>query len=162
MLNKFCIKLIILENILLNLNMDVEHQGKINNVLQKFNRQISKIFKVIDRLYPDDNAINHIKNVIQLAREEMPERLITEGGEKLWDNREKIIEWDVEFFLRPGNMSRYAGNEKSRSEVEGMRTFVGREYKNLTDDEIVFVWDTVNSMLKCVIEYRILKGEYIE
>jgi hypothetical protein len=142
--------------------MDVKKQGDINNILQKFNRQIAKIFKVLDRVFPDDRAdMCHIKQVLQIAREEMPERLITEGGDKLWDNRERIIARDVDFFLQENNMSKYAGSEKTKSEVNTMVKFVGREYNNLTVDEMNFVWDTVHNMLKCVIEYRIIMGDYI-
>lgn len=142
--------------------MDNVRQKNINDILQKFNRQIAKIFKVLDRMYPNDVNIVHVKNVLRIAREEMPERLITEGGEKLWDNKDKIIERDVDFFLRPNNMSKYAGSEKTRSEVETMRAFVGREYKNLSAEEVEFIWGAVNSMLKCVVEYRIITGEYVE
>ena len=142
--------------------MNSDKQRKISDILQQFNRQVAKIFKVIDKYHPDNVDIQHVKQILSLCRDITPDRIIREAGEKLWDQRENIMKRDVYFFFRPDNMSRYAGDKETKDLVEAIVTFVRDEYNTLKPDEIEYIWNCVNLMLKHTIEFKIIQGEYVE
>jgi Ca2+-binding EF-hand superfamily protein len=142
--------------------MDLKKQGAISNVLQKFNRQVAKIFKIIDKHNPGNSDIEHVKTIIRLCRDITPDRVIREAGDKMWDQREKIIERDLTYFTKPNNMSTYAGDEKTKDLVDSIILFGKEECDKLSSDEMDYMWSCVNAMLTYVIEYRILQGDYTE
>jgi hypothetical protein len=80
--------------------------------------------------------------------------------DKLWDNKDKIIERDLAFLINKKVTSKYIKDDSRKEWMEGMIDFVRNRYTDLSPDELEYVWKCINNMLQAVIKYRILKDDF--
>jgi hypothetical protein len=143
--------------------MDTKKEKEVSDVIQYFNRQMSNIFKVIDN---KDDSINHnpdvdwVRRITKILRNENPPYMLERSIDKLWDNKDKIIERDSAFLLNKKVTSKYVKDDSRKEWIEGMIDFVRNRYTDLSPDELEHVWKCINNMLQAVIKYRILKDDF--
>ena len=70
---------------------------EISDLLQIFNRQISRVFKIIDKIVPNDKNMDLAKIVIRRLRFENPPAVLDKCVDKIWDHKDQIMNKDVEF-----------------------------------------------------------------
>jgi hypothetical protein len=143
--------------------MNNKKEKQISDVIQYFNRQVSNIFKVIDS--QDDSVSNNpdvdwLRRVTKIIRNENPPYMLERAVDKLWDNKDKIIERDSAFLINKKMTSKYIKNDSRKEWMEGMMDFVRNRYTDLSPDETECVWKCINNMLQAVIKYRILKDDF--
>ena len=66
--------------------MDMQKEKKISDIILTFNSQVSKLMKVMEAMAPNHSKINWFKRVSKIARDEIPNILIAESKDKIWDN----------------------------------------------------------------------------
>lgn len=143
--------------------MDTKKEKEVSDVIQYFNRQVSNVFKVIDNKY---DSINHnpdidwIRRITKILRNENPPYMIERSVDKLWDNKDKIIERDSDFLVNKKVTSKYIKDDSRKEWMEGMIDFIRNRYTELSPDDLEHVWKCVNNMLQAVIKYRILKDDF--
>jgi hypothetical protein len=140
----------------------MDNTEKIQKIHQKFNRHLFKIFKVADKYHPNNIDLQHAKSMARIARDMAPERIMDEAGSKLWDQKDNIIKRNTKFFLEADNLSNYANDKKTKDFVESMISFIRQEYTKISPEDLSNIWDYVNTMLRCTIEYKMINKEYIQ
>jgi len=143
--------------------MDTKKEKEVSDVIQYFNRQVSNVFKVIDN---KDDSISHnpdvdwVRRITKILRNENPPYMLERAVDKLWDNKDKIIERDSVFLLNKKVTSKYIKDDSRKEWIEGMVDFIKNRYTDLSPDELGHVWKCINNMLQAVIKYRILKDDF--
>lgn len=140
--------------------MDNARQKKISDILQTFMRQISQILKIAKQIEPNDINIEWLQRVVRIARDENPLMLIDKCVDKFWDNRLKIMERDTSFFVDTNAVDKYIKHDKNREWFMPMVQMIRKKLKLLTDEQTTYIWDRLNTMLKNVIEYKLLTEDY--
>lgn len=142
--------------------MDYKKEKDVSDVIQYFNRQVSNIFKVIDN---KDDSIQHnpdvdwVRRITKIVRNENPPYMLEKSIDKLWDNKDAIIERNVDFF-NSEITGKYIKNDERKEWMEGLVGFVRSRYAALQTDELDHVWNCINNMLQAVIKYRILRDDF--
>ena len=143
--------------------MNSDKQKKISDILQQFNRQISQILKIAKNVEKNKNNIDieWIQRVLRILRNENPPLILEKCIDKYWDNREKIIARDIDFFMC-GNSSygKFIKDDNRKDWIEGIINMLKNTQKLLTDEQRTYIWDRLNTMLQCIIEYRIIVGDF--
>jgi|SaaInlV_165m_DNA_1040744.scaffolds.fasta_scaffold124643_1 hypothetical protein len=139
--------------------MNLREQKEISSILSLFNRQISRIIKVIETVEKDNIDLECIKRVLRIARDEKPTFVIESCIDKFWQNREKIIQKDREFFIK-NKFDKFIKDDENKEWIEGIITLIKQKQSELDDDEITYLWECINTMLQCIIKYRIVMKDY--
>jgi hypothetical protein len=141
--------------------MNTNEQKKISDILQKFNRQTSQILKIIKSIEKDNIDVEWVQRVLRILRNENPPLVLEKCIDKFWSNRTKIIERDIEFFTN-GNKaySAFIKEDERKEWIEGIVSMIQKKQKLLTEEQNKYIWDRLNTMLECIIEYRILVGDF--
>ena len=143
--------------------MDHKKEKEINDIIQYFNRQVSNIFKVIDG--KDDSIINNldvdwVRRVTKIIRNENPPYMLEKSVDKLWENRDAIIDKNADFLLKKEVTNKYIKNDERKEWMEGMIDFIRHKYTSLNDTELEYLWKCINAMLQSVVKYRIIKNDF--
>jgi hypothetical protein len=141
--------------------MDSNKQKKISDIIQTFNRQISQILKIVNNVQKNNIDVEWFQRILRIIRNENPPLVLEKCIDKFWDNREKIINRDVIFFMNGKQAySKFIKNDERKEWIEGLIDLIQLKYKKLTNEQTVYIWDKLNSMLQCIIQYRILIGDF--
>jgi hypothetical protein len=141
--------------------MNSNKQKKISDILQKFNRQTSQILKIIKSIEKDNVDIEWIQRILRILRNENPPLVLEKCIDKFWSNRKKIIERDTDFFTDGNNAYKTFIKEDERKEwIQGIIDMIKKKQKSLTEEQRTYIWDRLNNMLECIIEYRIVVGDF--
>lgn len=133
----------------------------INDVIRFFNRQVGKIFKFIDNSgdYADNPTLDKIRILVKVSKAIEPAEMLERSLEKLWNNRDAIIEHDIEFFKSSGVMYKHIKDDQNKEWLTGITDFVLEQYDVFNDDELESIWSYINNMLEAAIKYRLLTGK---
>lgn len=141
--------------------MNSDRQKKISNILQRFNRQTSQILKIMKIIEKNNMDIEWVQRILRILRNENPPLVLEKCIDKFWDNREKIIARDVDFFLAGNNAyDKFIKNDERKEWIEGIIDMIKKKQKLLTEEQRDYIWDRLNNMLQCIIEYRITVGDF--
>ncbi len=137
---------------------DDDKYKKIGDTINYFNRQVMQVFKFIDSMddYKDNELLNKVLILAKATKAIEPAEMLERCIDKLWDNREAIIDKNIDFFKKPGTMHQYIKDDENKEWLTGLTDFVMDQYDNFNDDELDEIWTRINNMLKAVVEYRIL------
>lgn len=143
--------------------MNGKQEKDINYIIQYFNRQVSNIFKIIDSKLDEiqDDNVDWVRRVTKIIRNENPPMMLEKSIDKLWDNKEKILERNTEFLLQTEVVGKYIKDDERKEFIEGLINFVRVKYKNLSKTETDDIWLCINNMLQAVIKYKIIKCDFI-
>lgn len=129
----------------------------VNKLVNTFNKEILDLIKFTKKKEKDNIDIEWLHKIICTIKNENPAFIIEKCIDKLWDNKENIINRSEDFFK--DNFEKKWIKDDCRK--EWLSSFVAHIKNNmfiLNPNEKIFVWDQVNKMLELVIEYRIMKG----
>ena len=141
--------------------MNSDKQKKISDILQRFNRQTSQIIKIIKMIEKNNIDIEWIQRVLRILRNENPPLVLEKCIDKFWDNRQKIIERDLDFFTGGnGAYNKFIKEDERKEWIEGIIDMIKKKQKLLTGEQRTYIWDRLNNMLQCIIEYRIAVGDF--
>lgn len=139
--------------------MDSDKQKQINDIIFYFNKQINIIFKFIDSKDDDvknNETIDHARRLVKIVRREYPALMLERCIDKLWDNKEAIINKDAQFFMGSDVMHKYIKDDSNKEWLTGLIEFIKEQYDVFTKEELDKLWVCINRMLECVIKYRLL------
>jgi hypothetical protein len=139
--------------------MDSDKQKKISTILDNFNRQVSRIMKIAEAKEKDNIDVIWVRKLISLIRQENPPLILERCIDKLWDNREQIMKRDMDFFLK-NSFGKYVKDDDNKEWLTGLISMVQKKQALLSEDEKKYIWDCINKMLECVIQYRIIMGDF--
>lgn len=139
--------------------MDSNKQKEINDVLQQFNRQVTKLFKIAESMVPNDPTVDWARRIIKIFRNEDPPAVLERCIDKLWENKEPIMRRDVEFF-KVYKPDKYIKNDENKEWLDRLTNLIKTKYFELNIQEQSYIWDCLEEMLKNVIKYRLLQGDF--
>jgi hypothetical protein len=139
--------------------MDSDNQKKINTIVQNYNRQVKKLLSMIDYLIPDNPKVYLIIRIFNMIKRENPSMIIERGVDKLWDNKDHILNKDVEFFKKSTG-SQYIKDDNNKEWLTELISMLKEEYENLNEKEINVIWSGMKNLLECVIQFKLLKQDY--
>ena len=144
--------------------MDLKKEKEINDIIAFFNRQVSNVLKAIDS-QPDvknNPDFDRIKRIAKIARDEDPPCMLERCTEKLWDNREAIMNRNVDFLIKKDVASKYIKNDENKEWLESIMDFIRTKHKELKKEDLEYLWKCIDNMLQSVIKYQIARGEVRE
>jgi hypothetical protein len=141
--------------------MNADKQKKISNILQRFNRQTSQILKIIKIIEKNNIDIEWIQRILRILRNENPPLVLEKCIDKFWYNKEKIISRDTDFFINENKAYKnYIKDDDRKEWIEGIIDMIKKKQALLTEEQRTYIWDRLNNMLQCIIEYRIVVGDF--
>jgi uncharacterized protein YeeX (DUF496 family) len=139
--------------------MEDAKQKEIVDVLQIFNRQLSSMIKIIVSIAPDNPDIDWVRRAIKILRDTNPEGALERCMVKLWDHQQQIRERNQSFFM-DCPLNKYIKDDCRKSWIEGIVRMVRTRYKELSEAELDAIWKCINTMLVCVIKYKLLVQDH--
>jgi hypothetical protein len=139
--------------------MDSDNQKKINTVVQNYNREVKKLLNIVDYLIPDNPKVYIIIRVFNMVKRENPSMIIERGVDKLWDNKDHILNKDVEFFKKSTG-AQYIKDDSNKEWLTELISMLKDEYENLNEKEIDMMWTGMKNLLEYVIQFKLLKQDY--
>lgn len=121
-----------------------------------FNREIAKLLRLADQKMPSLD-MDQIRRLISLGKSSDPLLLIDGSEDLLWQYKNEINAENDQFFLNM-NYKKEIKHPDSIS-TEFIEKFIGALktcYLTLSKNEKKVIWTCLKSMLKCVIEYKLL------
>ena len=140
---------------------DHKKQKQLSDILQKFNSKISKLMKIARNFTDEDPNIEWVSRIIKIIRNENPPMILERCIDKFWDNKDHIISRDVEFF-KTCSTDKYVKNDNNKQWIDGLINVVRTKFFELSSSEQNIIWECMNEMLKCIIEYRLIKEDFKE
>ena len=134
----------------------INKDDDIDKILLYFNREVSNICKLCVKKDKNNVDIEWIYKVVKTIKYENPKYLIEICIEKLWDNKDKIIERDENFFKYNNIEKKYILNDRNKEWVESLFTVLRGILFNLATDEKNYLWESLNNMLELVIKYKLI------
>jgi hypothetical protein len=142
--------------------MDNKKEKDISDITQQFNRHAGKLFKIIDKNAGEENAnAAWVVRIFKIMRNENPLCILEKCVEKLWDNKDAIISKDVKFF-ESCNLDKYIKKDKNKVWLDELVSLIRAKYFVLSEKEKDVMWEATNEMLKCVIQYKLVNGDFKE
>jgi len=135
---------------------------KINKILNNYSNCLSKMIaftlSVVKKNGDEDEIIEieHLKRIIALCPIE--ERIIR-TKDKVWDSREHILNRNADYFLNR-DYSNMIKNDQNQAMIETLIDAVKNNYNKLSKEEKEYYWNGTIKMLKYVIEFKKITGDY--
>lgn len=143
--------------------MDSKKYKEISDIIQYFNRQVSNIFKVIDNkedIIKNNPDIDWVRRITKIVRNENPPYMLEKSIDKLWENKDSILNRDLNFLIDNDVAHKYIKNDCRKEWIEGMLDLFMKNLDNLNTDERDYLWKCINNMLQAVIKYRIINEDF--
>jgi uncharacterized protein YeeX (DUF496 family) len=139
--------------------MNDTNQKDIVDILQTFNRNVSNLLKMVSNFSPNNPDIDCIRRIVKILRDTNPEGAMEKCMAKLWDNQQQIRERNADFFMNCP-MDKYIKKDANKQWLDGIVRMVRSGYTELSEDELNAIWKCINSMLVCVIKYKLLVQDH--
>jgi hypothetical protein len=144
--------------------MDSKKVKEISDIIQYFNRQVSNIFKIIDNkddMIKNNPDIDWVRRITKIVRNENPPYMLEKSIDKLWENKDSILNRDLNFLIDNDVAHKYIKNDCRKEWIEGMLTFFMDNLNNLNEDDRDYLWKCINNMLQAVIRYKIIHNDFL-
>lgn len=141
--------------------MDSKKQKELSDILQQFNRQVSRIFKIVDAIVPDEPNVDWARRIIKIFRNENPPAVLEKCIDKLWDNKDHIMSRDVNFF-KTCSFDKYIKKDENKEWLDRLIVLMRTRFFDLSKKEQNCIWECLGEMLKNVIKYKITKGDFVK
>jgi hypothetical protein len=135
-------------------------QKKLDKILFAFNRQLSKIIKMADQVDPNNADIDWIRRMLRILRDDSPSLVLEKCIDKFCDNSEQIIARDTDFFVTKHNFDEDVDENDNKEWVVGIINMIKEKQALLLPDQLSCMWDCLNKMLECIVQYRIITGDF--
>lgn len=129
---------------------------EINKIINSFNKEVSLVCKFCMKKDKNNVDIEWINKIINTLKYENPKYIIEVCIEKLWDNREKIIERDEQFFKNNNVENKYISNDKNKEWIKGIIHVLRDLLFNMNENDKTYIWDRFSNMLELSIKYKML------
>lgn len=129
---------------------------KLDTVIHSFNSNFTKLVTKISSQNPTNEHIHRLRRLVKIKKEEDPLFLINSMEDKIWENRQLIIDHDPLYFQKPLLSDKDIG-EQYRTMVYALKKLSQNEFDNLSKLDRIFLWKLNESMLENVINYKALK-----
>jgi translation initiation factor 2B subunit (eIF-2B alpha/beta/delta family) len=139
--------------------MDEKIDKKIHDLINNFNRQISKLVNMADNSLSNNPNIDWLKRIVRIVKNENPNMLIDVSSDKIWENKTYIMNHDIEFF-KTCSFEKYTKGSDHAKMIDELIKLFRDDYDNLTTKEHAIIWECMDKMLKNIIEYRLIKGDH--
>lgn len=134
--------------------MDKEKQ--LSDVLQKFNRGVSRIMKVVSIIEKNNVDIEWLRSQLSLVRDTNPCLILEKCMDKFWAYNVQIMNRSDAFFLNPDVGKKFIKDDENKEWLENFVKMIRDKLPLLTDDQRTRIWDCLNAMLEATLEYRLI------
>lgn len=132
-------------------------EKEVDDIVSNFNKEVSLVCKFCIKRDKNNIDLEWIDKVVKTLKYENPKYIVEICLDKLWDNKEKIIERDEKFFKDNNIEKKYIPNDKNKEWLEGLIEILRNFLFSLSAPDKKFIWDRFNNMLELAIKYRIHK-----
>lgn len=141
---------------------DDELFEKKRKVANEFIREIMDLMNMCEAKNGHDEDIDRLRELIQWARSALGEfDIINRSKEKIWENRQQVIDRNLDFFLNADVGTKYIKpGDKDRKFIERIIHKVRSRHGIMNEKEFDRIWSIGNDMVRTVCEYMILNGEF--
>jgi hypothetical protein len=129
-------------------------------IIETFNSQVSDILKLIKKYVPKNDDINHIKRLIKIANETNAIAVLEKCEDKFWENKDNILEKNVEFF-KTNPYEQYLDDDEYKTLNIRIINLIRDTYDFIDDNDKNFLWSKLHIMLNCIINFKLHKGNHI-
>lgn len=140
--------------------MEEKEQKDLDHIIQTFNSQTVKLIKIVDCILPNHPDIEWFKRISKIVRYESPSLLIEKSLENIWDNKENIMSRNIDFF-KNCSYEKFVEKDNHGEWLDEIIKIFRVEYFNLKQKEIDIIWKCMDTMLECVIKFRLIKKNHI-
>ena len=127
-------------------------------VVDKFNKNLSQLFKLAKKIDPGNRDLAFYKNKFVLAKQFQPATVLERNIDSFWKNKELILSKNIDYFLKLENFD--YEDEKEREIYRKNMECGKRILDRINDADMFCIWNYLNNMLECVIKYKLLNSEY--
>lgn len=132
-------------------------------ISDEFNKYLFRLVKLIEMKfsgsYSDSSLIDRYKRRISVAKSTDPLIIIEKCKNKLWEIREHILNENDKFFI-DSEYNEMVSNLSEKDEITHIIQLFKQKYSTLLDDEKTAIWGCLKPMLRCSIQYKIIKNEH--
>lgn len=118
-----------------------------------FNREISKLIRLTDKVH-NNTAIDRLKRLIKLGKDDNPLVLIESCKDTLWKFRDYISEENEAFFLN--NEFTDDANSDNKGFIDEVIALFKQKYIEFTGAERHVIWKIIKAMLTYSIKYMLI------
>ena len=138
--------------------MTHDKNEEIATIVEQCNRNIARVLKMAKSIEPDNADLERVARLIKIIRYENPPHVLERCVDKFWDNKDKIMNRDIDFFVNNIETlkNKYIKKDIRQSWLEGMTDYIKNNIHKLTEDDMTYIWDCLNNIFKCVIQYKII------
>ena len=138
--------------------MSSDKKGEIAPIVEQCNRNISRILKIAKSIEPDNADLERVTRLVKIIRYENPPHVLERCVDKFWDNKDKIMNRDIDFFVNNIQTlkEKYIKKDIRQSWMEGMTDYIKNNLNKLSEEDMTYIWDCLNNILKCVIQYKLI------
>lgn len=128
-------------------------------IIETFNSQVSDILKLIKKYVPKNDDINHIKRLIKIANETNAIAVLEKCEDKFWENKDNILEKNVEFF-KTNPYEQYLDDDEYKTLNIRIIKLIRDTYDLIDENDQNFLWRKLHIMLNCIINFKLHKGNH--
>jgi len=127
-----------------------------NILVDDFNKEILILVKFMKKKDKKNIDIEWLYKILCTIKNENPSFIIEKCIDKLWHNRDHILNRS-ELFFKDDYEKKWIKEDCRKEWLSSFICHIKNNMFILNDEEKTFTWDHVNNMLKIVIEYRLIK-----
>jgi hypothetical protein len=136
--------------------MDV---NEINVIITEFHSVIFKVFKICQKIEPNNIELEWLRKQISLARDIDPLLIINKCSNKIWAHREQIINEDESFFLN-SQYNNFIKNDENKSFISELVNLIKKRYIGISASEKKVLWNLIKAMLTSIVKYKKATGDF--
>lgn len=149
--------------------MDVKNNSKekgkdiswqIVKILDGFHAIVFKILRNLQTLHVNNPDIDWLRQILGTARDVDPLFIIERCKDKIWSYKDQIIARDDNFFINE-TFGKFIKEDKNKEFINTLMHVIKLSYLQISEPEQKEIWNNVTALLKYIIEYRKLSGDYV-
>jgi hypothetical protein len=130
-----------------------------SSILETFNSQVSNIIKLIDKYLPKNPDVIHIKRLVKIANETNALLMLEKCEDKFWENKNNIMDRNIDFF-KNSTFDEYIYDDEYKPLINRLIVLMKNTYDHLNENDKENLWNRINIMLNCIINYKLIKGNH--
>jgi len=134
---------------------------ELDTILREFHSHAFRLIKLLKKEYPDNIEVDWLRQRASLARSIDPFLIINRCKDKFWYYRKEILSKNADFFMN-NKFSKFIKNDENKTFMYTLVNIIKNKAKELSTEEMDYLWGITQDMLISVIKYKKLIKDYDE
>ena len=126
-------------------------------IIEKYNRNCMKLINIVTGIVGDNPTLDWFTRMFKIMKNENPSMMLERGSDKLWSYKDYIINRNELFFKNELEFNKPALTNDKKEWIHEFLFLLKNEYEDISDAEKSYIWDIIQIMLECVIQYKLFK-----